>query len=113
MNFKHIASAAIAAASIITTPLPSFAEKDPPYIEIISAVTASICMYHNGYIASTREAGEQVWEHLIADGYTPAQINNITQRFKSEITKFSTPERCAELERRYQEQESRKAGSWS
>ena len=113
MNIKHIASAAIAATSIITTPLPSFAEKDPPYIEIVSAVAASLCMYHNGYLASAAEAGEEAWEHLIADGYTPAQITNITSRFKSQIIKLANPERCAELDRQYQRQQSKESNVWS
>ena len=113
MNIKHIASAAIAAASIVTTPLPSFAEKDPPYIEIVSAVAASLCMYHNGHLASAAEAGEEVWEHLIADGYTPAQITNITSRFKSQIIKLANPERCAELDRQYQRQQSKESNVWS
>jgi len=113
MNIKHITSAAIAAASIITTPLPSFAEKDPPYIEIINTVAVHICYYHNGYVATTKEAAQRAWDALIADGYTPSQISNITQRFKSEIIKLSSLERCAEYERRYQEKKSRKAGSWS
>lgn len=113
MNIKHIASAAIAAASIITTLLPSFAEKDPPYIDIVSAVAASICMYHNGHIASTKEAGDEAWDHLIADGYTPTQIRNITLRFKSEIIKLANPERCAKLDRQYQRQQSKEANVWS
>ena len=113
MNIKHIASASIAVASIVTTPLPSFAEKDPPYIEIVSAVAASLCMYHNGHLASAAEAGEEAWEHLIADGYTPAQITNITSRFKSQIIKLANPERCAELDRQYQRQQSKESNVWS
>ena len=113
MNFKHIASTAIAAASIITTPLPSFAINNPPYVVIVDIVTTSLCMYRNGHFASTEEAAEEAWDFLISKGYTSRQISNITVRYKHLIKKKVNREYCAAVEDYYHEVKPTKAGSWS
>lgn len=112
MNINDIASAAMAAAAIVTTSLPSFAANNPPYIEITHAMAVALCVVRYGYIATPEAAATAAIQSLMEDGYTRNQIANITQLYRSEITNLASDEWCSNLERQVREKEAGEAGDW-